>query len=379
MGANQSSNGGGSAARVSSVNSKESSGNYDVDGRNGKVGKVLQTPIFMDQDDDNAEASDTNTTSGSSASHENIKQNQSKFPTPTGHEYDLMDKIAAELPNIIDEQSKLQVQDYKQACDGGKGPMVACFATAEFLSLFERKHKEAFQLYETTCVRPKTDKSPNGVLVDGTKAYPASCFNLAQMLMTGKGGVPFDRVRAYHTFDRACRGGHGGACHLQAKMLLSDPGQLGKGIPYNPNKAADLLQHVCDDGDSYSCFLLANMLLRGDAVTPDADNVSPQEARGLEPVRQRKYDAAAAAVVDVTLTSREKAHDDARKALARDPRRAESLLLKGCLTSGHAPSCYNLAVMYTQGDDGVAKDEEKAREFQKKTEEMVSKFGGFGM
>jgi TPR repeat protein len=343
MGANQSQPSG--AASVSQVNSIPIPKESDPK----KEGKVLQTPIFMDDD---ASSND-----------------KAKFPTPTGHEYDLMDKIAAELPNIIDDQSKQQVDDYKQACDGGKGPMVACFATAEFISLFERKHKDAFELYKTTCYRPKSDKSQNGVLVDKTKAYPASCFNMAQMLMTGKGGVPFDRGQGYKVFDRACRAGHGGACHLQAKMLLTEPGQLGKDVPYNPKKASKLLQGVCDEGDSYSCFLLATMLLRGNEVTADADNVSPQEARGLTDIQKRQYDE----------ESRIKAQDDDRTALPRDAPRAEALLLKGCLTSGHAPSCYNLAVMYTQGDDGVPKDQDKADEFQKKTEEMVNKFGGFGM
>jgi hypothetical protein len=65
------------------------------------------------------------------------------FCTPTGHEYDAIDKIASELPNVIDDESRQQVEDYKQACDNGKGPVVACFATGEYLSLFERKHKEA--------------------------------------------------------------------------------------------------------------------------------------------------------------------------------------------------------------------------------------------
>ncbi len=63
---------------------------------------------------------------------------------------------------------------------------------------------------------------------------------------------------------------------------------------------------------------------------------------------------------------------------ARDPRRAEKILLKSCNQSGHAPSCYNLAVMYTQGDDGIEKDDEKAKVYQKKTDEYVEKFGGFG-
>lgn len=47
------------------------------------------------------------------------------FPTPTGHEYDAIDKIAAELPNVIDDESRQQVEDYRQACDNGKGPMVS--------------------------------------------------------------------------------------------------------------------------------------------------------------------------------------------------------------------------------------------------------------
>ena len=46
------------------------------------------------------------------------------FPIPTGHEYDAIDKIASELPNVIDDESRQQVEDYRQACDNGKGPMV---------------------------------------------------------------------------------------------------------------------------------------------------------------------------------------------------------------------------------------------------------------
>lgn len=46
------------------------------------------------------------------------------YPTPKGNEYDAIDKIASELPNVIDDESRQQVEDYKQACDNGKGPMV---------------------------------------------------------------------------------------------------------------------------------------------------------------------------------------------------------------------------------------------------------------
>jgi hypothetical protein len=46
------------------------------------------------------------------------------YPIPKGDEYDAIDRIAAELPNVIDDESRQQVEDYKQACDDGKGPMV---------------------------------------------------------------------------------------------------------------------------------------------------------------------------------------------------------------------------------------------------------------
>lgn len=318
-----------------------------------RTDKTLDTPIVMEDDDDDVEMSG--------------RRGEGSFPTPTGREYDLMDRIAADLPAVIDDESKQQVDDYIEACDNGKGPMVACFSTAEFLSLFLRKHKEASELYDNTCFRPKSDKSPNGAIVDGTKAYGPACFNLAQMRMTGKGGTKFSRKDGYNLFDRACRAGHGGACHMQAKMLASYPGSLGKDVPYNPKKAAELFDFTCNEGgDSISCFTLATMLLRGNFVSAEADNVTPQEAVGNAPIKQRKNEA-----------DRVKLVEDKRIALDRNPIKAEQLLLSGC-NRGHAPSCYNLAVMYTQGDDGIPQDEQKANEFQKKTEEMVEKYGGFG-
>lgn len=64
---------------------------------------------------------------------------QPLYPDPKGTEYDEIDKLQAELPAIIDEESRQQVDDYIAACNKGKGPMVACFATGEYISMFERK------------------------------------------------------------------------------------------------------------------------------------------------------------------------------------------------------------------------------------------------
>jgi TPR repeat protein len=157
-----------------------------------------------------------------------------------------VDVLQAEVPKFIDDESRTQVEDYKQACNDGKGPMVACFATAEFISLFELLHNESNDLYRNVCFRPLTDKSPNGVRVDDTMAYPPGCFNLARNLITGKGIEP-NRVEAYNILDRACRGDHGGACFLQAKILLSPTGSFAEGVPHDPKKAMELFENNCNE------------------------------------------------------------------------------------------------------------------------------------
>merc|ERR1712232_1013407 len=178
------------------------------------------------------------------------------------------------------------------------------------------------------------------------------------MLMTGKGGVKVDRYEAYKTFDRACRAGHGGACYLQAQILSSPKGKLHPSIPYDPKRATDLYDHVCNDhNDSVSCFTLASTLLRGDLINDDADNVSPQEAKGESPIIQRENEKD---------RRRRKENGSSSKGIPRDPKRAEQLLLKACIQGGHVTSCHNLAVMYENGDDGVPKDPKKAKQFQTK-------------
>merc|ERR1711865_32340 len=112
---------------------------------------------------------------------------------------------------------------------------------------------------------------------------------------------------------------------------------------------------------------LATLLLRGNQVNAEADNISPREAQGTEALTTRSNEP-----------SRAKVASDERTSLKRDPQYAEQLLHRGC-SRGHSPSCYNLAVMYTNGDKGIDKDEKKAKEYQDKTEELVKQFGGLGM
>jgi hypothetical protein len=66
--------------------------------------------------------------SSAPSSDENNNDEMPLYPDPSGNEYDAIDNIQAELPSIIDEESQQQVDDYKQACDNGKGPVRASVA-----------------------------------------------------------------------------------------------------------------------------------------------------------------------------------------------------------------------------------------------------------
>ena len=44
--------------------------------------------------------------------------------------------------------------------------------------------------------------------------------------------------------------------------------------------------------------------------------------------------------------------------------------------ANHAPSCYNLAVMYKKGDVGIPPDEKRFEEFKDITNKLVEQYGG---
>ena len=58
----------------------------------------------------------------------------------------------------------------------------------------------------------------------------------------------------------------------------------------------------------------------------------------------------------------------------RNPSKAKDQFEKSC-AHGHAPSCFNLAVLYKKGDEGVAADPVKFEEYKAKTQELVKVVG----
>ena len=58
----------------------------------------------------------------------------------------------------------------------------------------------------------------------------------------------------------------------------------------------------------------------------------------------------------------------------RNPKKAVGLLEKAC-KSNHAPSCFNLAVLYKNGDEGVTKSEALFEQYKARTNELVKLYG----
>ena len=61
----------------------------------------------------------------------------------------------------------------------------------------------------------------------------------------------------------------------------------------------------------------------------------------------------------------------------RDPPKAIPCLKRAC-DANHAPSCFNLAVLYNKGDKGVEKNPALFEEYKEKTNKLVEVVGGLG-
>jgi hypothetical protein len=86
-------------------------------------------------------ATKNKTNDNNSSTNNTTNKTVGAFPAPSGSEYDNIDRLAAELPHVIDEESRIQVEDYRQACNNGKGPMVRRIEKFEFGNTIMRYEK----------------------------------------------------------------------------------------------------------------------------------------------------------------------------------------------------------------------------------------------
>jgi uncharacterized protein len=216
--------------------------------------------------------------------------------------------------NLVDDAYVEKMAAFEVDCNDGKGEPAACHHVGEFYAVVKDEHKRAAKVYETNCLE---------------KGYGASCFNLGKLFLSGK-GMEQDDNKACNYFSMACNNDHLQGCYHQGVLgyLMADgkSGQPKDGAAQK--RAIKLMEQNCEKGDVESCYFAASYLIKKN---------------------------------DDTIT--------------RNPSKALEMLQKGC-NKNHAPSCFNLAVMYKSGDEGVKVDLDQHEEFRRKTEDLVARYGG---
>ena len=160
------------------------------------------------------------------------------------------------------------------------------------------------------------------------KGYGASCFNLGKLFLSGK-GIEQSDDQAGRYFQMACNNEHLQGCYHQGVLayLAAAEDQKAKKLG-----AIKLLDKNCESGDIESCYFAASHYIK------KGGNVAEGE---------------------------------------RNPAKAVTMLEKGC-SKNHGPSCFNLAVMFKNGDVGVAASHDKHEKYKARTNELVKQFGGLG-
>lgn len=247
--------------------------------------------------------------------------------------------------SLVDEAYETKMAAFESDCYDGKGEAVACHQTGEFYSVVKEDRERAANIYERNCRE---------------KGYSASCFNLGKLHLAGKGVKQNDTV-AESFFAKACKGGHLSGCYHQGLLMYlseqskqqaankkpaadsSSSSSSSTTTPPSPtpptpppkikltwrqHDALKLLEKSCHAGEHDSCYFVGSHYL------------------------------------DPLLTD-------------RNPKRSVAMLEKSC-AGNHAPSCFNLAVLYKKGDVGVPPSEELFKRYKERTTELVKIYGSIG-
>jgi TPR repeat protein len=251
-----------------------------------------------------------------------------------------MDLALDEL-NLVDERYEEKMAAFEVDCNDGEGSGQACHHVGEFFSVIKNDRKRSKIIFENNCYR-------------NNEPYYPSCFNLGKLYLAGKGGLEQDDNKAGIEFKKACDGGHLQACYhlgvleyingngtgIEDKSPSPSPSPSPSSSLSSPSSssiittkqrdvekqinAINILEKACNDGEADSCYFAANYYLN--KKNPDNN---------------------------------------------RNPEKAAKLMEISC-TRNNAPSCYNLAVLYKLGDEGVPINLEKHILFKEKTEQLIA-------
>lgn len=218
-----------------------------------------------------------------------------------------------------------------RACDGGVA--MACGVAARWLG--EGSHADEVPGAQGLLARLEGQHT---CLTGQSEA----CFQIGVLYYYGRDAFPRDRASASRAFSRGCDLGDSRACNN-----LGDALAYGDGVGRDLEGAASTFRKACRLGEPLGCANLGYMAEHGEGIPRDV-----ARARGLY------RDACTAGDVYGCLHLDLLAAEDA--GAPRDPDRALAHWRHACEQGHIARACAFVGVMYEDGPDGVARDEEKS-------------------
>ena len=251
--------------------------------------------------------------------------------SPTLSDLNAKERAEQEFPSMnqlveVDSRYDEKMTSFEVDCSDGNGEPIACHHVGEYYSVVKDDHPTAAKIYQVNC-----DK----------KHHAPSCFNLGKLILAGK-GTPQSDSKAEKLFAKACEDQHWVACYHQAALMYLE--DTPESAALSPQPSADepfydeksktkrkaqglsIFERACKEGNADSCHIAGSHYL----------NIK---------------------------------HAD------RNPTKAVEYLGKSC-EKNHVKSCYNLAVLYRNGDTGIDKDQEKFEEYKEKTNKLAKLYGG---
>lgn len=225
----------------------------------------------------------------------------------------------------IDDEYETKMVAFEIDCNDGKGDAMSCHQVGEYFSIVKEEYEKSAKVFETNCKE---------------KNYSPSCYAFGKLVLAGK-GVPQDDSKAEVIFDKACKDGNLPACYHQGMLMFTNArNEKTEVIDKNlQGQSLKIMENACLKGQSECCFFLGTLLIRSE-----------------ESFKNSKY----------PLVSE-----------SRNPAKAMTLFEKAC-KQNHGPSCFNLAVMFKNGDQGVDINEAKFNQYRDKTNELIKSYGGLG-
>ena len=274
----------------------------------------------------------SSSTSGSNdlSSSPSLSSSSSSSPAATvgGNAKEKAEKEFPSMNQLVEVDSRYdeKMASFEVDCSDGNGEPIACHHVGEYYSVVKDDHKRAAGIYDLNCKN---------------KNHAPSCFNLAKLILAGK-GMPQSDCKAEELFGKACKDNHWVACYHQAALMyLEDTPETASSAPapsadepvYDERvkmkrkaEGLTIFERACKEGNTDSCYIAGSHY------------ISPK-------------------------------HTD------RNPLKAVEYLDISC-RKNHAKSCYNLAVMFRNGDKGIEKNSEKFEEYKEKTNQLAKLYGG---